>query len=152
LVAILSSRSTVENPCSPQLAKMQSRGSPDTESKDTLSALNLFRQLNFSAISIQSSINTLIVKLLTMSIPSTTAKDSPSPPTATYPPFGSPTPYAEPLWYSRNVSPHYNDSHRKLRAAVRKYVDEEIIPYAFEWESAGIVSDSARAPASRKKP
>lgn len=80
-----------------------------------------------------------------MSIPST-AKNSPSPPTATYPPFGSPTPYAEPLWYSRNVSPHYNDSHRKLRAAVRKYVDEEIIPYAFEWESAGIVPDSACVP------
>ncbi|KAK2629523.1 hypothetical protein QTJ16_000343 [Diplocarpon rosae] len=49
-----------------------------------------------------------------------------------YPAFGSPFPYAEPLWYSRNVSPHYNDSHRKLRAAARKYVDEEILPYAFE--------------------
>ncbi|TVY90837.1 Acyl-CoA dehydrogenase, partial [Lachnellula willkommii] len=51
--------------------------------------------------------------------------------------FGSPIPYAEPLWYSRNLTPHYNDSHRKLRAAVRKYIDEEILPYAFEWESAG---------------
>lgn len=58
--------------------------------------------------------------------------------------FGSIAPYAEPLWYSRNVSPHYNPSHRKLRAAVRKYVDEELIPYAFEWESAGIVPDEAR--------
>jgi hypothetical protein len=135
----------------PATRQMQSRGSPDIESKDTLSALNLFRQLNFSAISIQSSINTLIVKLITMSIPSTTAKDSPSPPTVTYPPFGSPTPYAEPLWYSRNVSPHYNNSHRKLREAVRKYVDEEITPYAFEWESAGIVPDSARAPRCKKE-
>jgi hypothetical protein len=79
-----------------------------------------------------------------MSIPSTTAKDSPAEPSTTYPPFGSPTPYAEPLWYSRNVSPHYSDSHRKLRDAVRKYVDEEILPHAFEWESAGIVPDSAR--------
>ncbi|TVY71245.1 Acyl-CoA dehydrogenase apdG [Lachnellula suecica] len=52
-------------------------------------------------------------------------------------PFGCPTPYAEPLWYSRGLSPHYNDSHRKLRAAVRKYIDEEILPYAFEWETAG---------------
>ncbi|RDL31528.1 putative acyl-CoA dehydrogenase [Venustampulla echinocandica] len=34
--------------------------------------------------------------------------------------FGCPTPYAEPLWYSRNVSPHYTDSHRKLRAAAFK--------------------------------
>lgn len=78
-----------------------------------------------------------------MSIPSTTSKDSPAESTTTYPPFGCPTPYAEPLWYSRNVSPHYNDSHRKLRAAVRKYVDDEILPYAFEWESAGQVPDSA---------
>ncbi|KAH7386485.1 acyl-CoA dehydrogenase/oxidase [Cadophora sp. MPI-SDFR-AT-0126] len=62
---------------------------------------------------------------------------------AAYPAFGCPFPYAEPLWYSRNVSPHYNDSHRKLRAAVRKYVDEEILPNAFEWESAGEVPDSA---------
>jgi hypothetical protein len=58
--------------------------------------------------------------------------------------FGSTAPYAEPLWYSRNVSPHYTTSHRKLRAAVRKYYDEEIIPYAFEWESAGKVPDEVR--------
>ncbi len=59
-----------------------------------------------------------------------------------YPAFGCPFPYAEPLWYSRNVSPHYTDSHRKLRAAVRKYVDEEILPDAFEWESAGEIPES----------
>lgn len=59
--------------------------------------------------------------------------------------FGSTAPYAEPLWYSRNVSPHYTASHRKLRAAVRKYYDEEIIPYAFEWESAGQVPDKVRS-------
>jgi len=61
-----------------------------------------------------------------------------------YEAFGSTAPYAEPLWYSRNVSPHYTASHRKLRAAVRKYMDEEIIPNAFEWETAGIVPDWAR--------
>lgn len=61
-------------------------------------------------------------------------------------PFGSPIPYAEPLWYSRNVSPHYTDSHRKLRAAVRKYIDEEIIPFAFEWEAAGQVPDAVSVP------
>ena len=59
-------------------------------------------------------------------------------------PFGCPIPYAEPLWYSRNLSPYYTDSHKRLRAAVRKYIDEEIIPYAFEWESAGKVPDWAR--------
>jgi len=55
--------------------------------------------------------------------------------------FGSLVPYAEPLWYSRDVSLHYTASHRKLRAAVRKYVDEELIPFAFEWETAGVVPD-----------
>ncbi|KAL3420367.1 acyl-dehydrogenase [Phlyctema vagabunda] len=56
--------------------------------------------------------------------------------------FGSSAPYAEPLWYSRNVSPHYNESHRKLRAAVRRYVDDELLPNAFEWEEAGRVPDA----------
>ena len=79
-----------------------------------------------------------------MSIPSTTSKGSPSSSSTSYPTFGSPTPYAEPLWYSRNLSPHYTDSHRKLRAAVRQYVDEEILPYAFEWETAGVIPDKAR--------
>jgi hypothetical protein len=79
-----------------------------------------------------------------MSIPVATLKYSPSPLGTDYPAFGCPTPYAEPLWYSRNVSPHYTESHRKLRAAIRTYVDEEILPYAFEWESAGKVPDKAR--------
>ncbi|KAG9240726.1 acyl-CoA dehydrogenase/oxidase [Calycina marina] len=57
--------------------------------------------------------------------------------------FGSTVPYAEPLWYSRNASTHYNNSHRKLRATVRKYVDEELLPNAFEWETAGAVPDHA---------
>ncbi|QSZ32395.1 hypothetical protein DSL72_001969 [Monilinia vaccinii-corymbosi] len=81
-----------------------------------------------------------------MSIPATTSNGSSSSSSpSSYGSFGCPTPYAEPLWYSRNVSPHYTASHRKLRAAVRKYVDEEILPYAFEWESAGKVPDSACA-------
>ncbi|TAQ89486.1 hypothetical protein B7494_g2168 [Chlorociboria aeruginascens] len=57
--------------------------------------------------------------------------------------FSSSSPYAEPLWYSRNLTPHYTESHRKLRAAVRKYINDEIIPYVFEWELAGKVPDSA---------
>ncbi|KAB8298892.1 hypothetical protein EYC80_001050 [Monilinia laxa] len=81
-----------------------------------------------------------------MSIPILTSDNSPSPLNISpYESFGCPTPYAEPIWYSRDVSPHYTTSHRKLRATVRKYVDEEILPHAFEWESAGKVPDSARA-------
>jgi hypothetical protein len=79
-----------------------------------------------------------------MSIPAGTSKASLAPIPTVAEPFGCPTPYAEPLWYSRDVTPHYTDSHRKLRAAVRRYVDEEILPNAFEWESAGKVPDSAR--------
>ncbi len=71
-----------------------------------------------------------------MSIPLISSRNLPAEPTTTYLPFGCPTPYTEPLWHSRNVSPHYNDSHRKQRAAVQKYVDDEILPYAYEWESA----------------
>jgi hypothetical protein len=57
------------------------------------------------------------------------------------PSFGCPIPYAEPLWYSRDITPHYNDSHRHLRKEVRRYFDEEIIPFAYEWEEAGRVPD-----------
>ena len=64
--------------------------------------------------------------------------------------FGSPIPYAEPLWYSRNVSPYYTASHRKLREAVRKYLDEEVIPFAFDWESSGQVPDAVCGPLSFK--
>ena len=65
--------------------------------------------------------------------------------------FGCPTPYAEPLWYSRNMTPHYNASHRRLRAEVRRYIDEEIRPYAFEWETDGIVPDWVLAGSSSFK-
>ena len=60
------------------------------------------------------------------------------------PAFGSPIPYAEPLWYSRDITPYYKDSHRHLRKEVRRYFDEEIIPNAYEWEEAGKVPDEVR--------
>ena len=57
-------------------------------------------------------------------------------------PFGSSTPYAEPAWYSRDNSPYYKDSHRKLRAYVRNFVDTELIPIAAECEAQGVVPDN----------
>ncbi|KIX97747.1 uncharacterized protein Z520_06525 [Fonsecaea multimorphosa CBS 102226] len=52
--------------------------------------------------------------------------------------FGSTIPYAEPAWYqSPNTSPFYNESHRQLRQYIRQYVEENLIPYAEEWEAAG---------------
>jgi hypothetical protein len=53
--------------------------------------------------------------------------------------FGELTPWAEPAWYNTLDSPYYNDSHRKLRAWIRNYIDENIAPYAQEWEEAGQV-------------
>ncbi|KAB8075705.1 acyl-CoA dehydrogenase/oxidase [Aspergillus leporis] len=49
--------------------------------------------------------------------------------------FGSSTPFAEPLWYSRTGNPHYTDSHRRLRDEIRRYVDTEIEPFCSEWEA-----------------
>lgn len=57
--------------------------------------------------------------------------------------FGSSVPFAEPAWYRGQASPYYTSSHRRLRAFVRAYVDEKLLPYAAEWEAAGQVPDSA---------
>lgn len=46
-------------------------------------------------------------------------------------------PWSEPSWYTTLRSPYYNDSHRRLRDNVRKYIDENILPHAMEWEEKG---------------
>ena len=52
--------------------------------------------------------------------------------------FGSQTPFAEPSWYnSNNASPYYNEHHVAFRNKMRKFVDEEIIPFQDDWEEAG---------------
>ncbi|CAN8098567.1 unnamed protein product [Discula destructiva] len=45
--------------------------------------------------------------------------------------------WAEPAWFSSLESPYYNKSHRSLQAYARKYVDENIMPHALEWEEQG---------------
>lgn len=45
--------------------------------------------------------------------------------------------WAEPAWFGALESPYYNDSHRTLQAYVRKYVDDNIMPHALEWEERG---------------
>lgn len=54
--------------------------------------------------------------------------------------FGSAAPFAEPSWYGMlgHTSPYYNDSHRRLRAFTREYVDSWI-DQAGEWEERGEV-------------
>src|SRR5271169_1820560 len=53
--------------------------------------------------------------------------------------FGSLNPFAEPPWYNGINSPHYTSSHRRLRAFIRAYVDEYIIPNCEEWETQGFI-------------
>ncbi|CAI2187120.1 4685_t:CDS:2 [Funneliformis geosporum] len=51
-------------------------------------------------------------------------------------PFGDLVPHGDPYWYQDFYSPYYNDSHRRVRAAVRKFVESEIMPYTFDWDEA----------------
>ncbi|EEH36596.1 acyl-CoA dehydrogenase [Paracoccidioides lutzii Pb01] len=58
-------------------------------------------------------------------------------------PFGSAAPYAEPLWHSRQISPYYSESHKKVQAYVRDYVDNNLKPYAEEYEKQGFLPPEA---------
>lgn len=51
--------------------------------------------------------------------------------------FGNLGPWSEPSWYNSLASPYYNDSHRRLRDALRKHTDEHVTPYMLEWEEKG---------------
>ncbi|KAJ5502790.1 acyl-CoA dehydrogenase [Penicillium fimorum] len=56
--------------------------------------------------------------------------------------FGSTVPFAEPAWARGCPSPYYNDSHRRLRAAMRSWVDENLMPHTLELESSAVLPDS----------
>ncbi|KAF1935851.1 acyl-CoA dehydrogenase NM domain-like protein [Clathrospora elynae] len=58
--------------------------------------------------------------------------------------FGNLGPWAEPSWYSSLASPYYNDSHKRLRNAIRTYIDDNVKPYMLEWEEAGEVPEQER--------
>ncbi|ETI26970.1 hypothetical protein G647_10069 [Cladophialophora carrionii CBS 160.54] len=51
----------------------------------------------------------------------------------------STAPYADPAWLSRDISPHYNDSHRRLQREAREYVSTCITPFCEDWERQGSV-------------
>lgn len=51
--------------------------------------------------------------------------------------FGKLAPWAEPAWSHGIASPYYNDSHRKLRNALREYIDENVLPKSLDWEAKG---------------
>ncbi|KAK5318112.1 hypothetical protein LTR93_008157 [Exophiala xenobiotica] len=51
----------------------------------------------------------------------------------------STAPYADPPWLSRDISPYYNESHRRLQREAREYVSTHITPFCAEWEAQGSV-------------
>ncbi|KAK7606586.1 acyl-CoA dehydrogenase [Phyllosticta paracitricarpa] len=50
-----------------------------------------------------------------------------------------PVPFAEPAYLAGLPSPYYSESHLRWQKAVRAFVDEHLLPNAFEWEEAGDV-------------
>lgn len=49
--------------------------------------------------------------------------------------YGSLVPYCEPSWYQDWTSPYYTDAHRRLRVAVRAFVEKEIVPFCGTWDT-----------------
>ncbi|KAH6886161.1 acyl-CoA dehydrogenase [Thelonectria olida] len=56
--------------------------------------------------------------------------------------FGSNLPFAEAPWARGCPSPYYGDSHRRLRKAMRSWVEEHLMPHAEEWEASGTLPDA----------
>jgi len=56
--------------------------------------------------------------------------------------FGDLVPYADPSWYQSYHTPYFNESHAALRAEVRQWVEDEIMPNVTEWDEAKKVPDS----------
>ena len=52
-------------------------------------------------------------------------------------PFGDSIPHAEPAWYQGFASPYYRASHIELRNKIRKFMEEEVIPFQEEWIEKG---------------
>lgn len=53
-------------------------------------------------------------------------------------------PWAEPAWLDSLESPYYDDSHRDLQVYARKYIEENIMPYALQWEADGDCPEEAK--------
>ncbi|KAF1810448.1 putative acyl-CoA dehydrogenase [Eremomyces bilateralis CBS 781.70] len=50
--------------------------------------------------------------------------------------YGDLVPYADPNWYQSYHSPYVNETHAALRAEVREWVEEKIMPNVTEWDEA----------------
>lgn len=53
-------------------------------------------------------------------------------------------PWAEPAWLASLESPYYNESHRKVQAYARNYIDQNILPHNLKWEQEGDCPDTAK--------
>ena len=53
--------------------------------------------------------------------------------------FGNLAPWSEPAWSHGIASPYYNESHRRIRDALRAYINEKILPCSLDWEEQGEV-------------
>ncbi|GAA5940106.1 hypothetical protein JCM1841_001891 [Sporobolomyces salmonicolor] len=56
--------------------------------------------------------------------------------------YGDLVPFGDPFWYQDWASPYYNDSHRKVRSAVRKFTETYLTPNAFAWDEAKAIPAS----------
>ena len=57
-------------------------------------------------------------------------------------PFGDLIPFADPSWHQSYHTPYFNQSHADLRAEVRQWMEDEIMPNVTEWDEAKQVPDS----------
>ncbi|KAF1913801.1 acyl-CoA dehydrogenase/oxidase [Ampelomyces quisqualis] len=55
--------------------------------------------------------------------------------------FGDIIPYADPSWYQTYHSPYFNETHVALRAEIREWVEEKLMPNVTEWDEAKSVPD-----------
>jgi predicted heme/steroid binding protein len=53
--------------------------------------------------------------------------------------FGDMVPFGDPYWYSDWYSPYYDESHRRVRAVVRKWVEKNVTPYCYEWDESKVI-------------
>lgn len=58
--------------------------------------------------------------------------------------FGEMVPFGDPYWYQDWRSPFYNQSHKKFRAAMREFVEKELMPYTHEWDEAKSIPQEVR--------
>lgn len=50
-------------------------------------------------------------------------------------------PFSEPAWLAGMPSPYYKETHKRFQKAARAFLEEHLIPHAFEWETAETVPD-----------